>query len=134
TVLGEAAIPALLSSLVGVALGVAIAKGLQALFSALGGSLPTAPTVLAGRTFAVAIVLGMVVTLVSALLPAVRATRVPPLAALRDDVLVPTGGRRRVRAVVGGVVAAGGVALLFAGLAGGRAAIVGLGAGLFLLG
>ena len=61
-----------------------------ALFSALGVDLPEASTVVAPRTIIVSLVLGTVITLLASILPARRATRVPPIAAVREGATLPT--------------------------------------------
>jgi putative ABC transport system permease protein len=117
SVLLESAIVAIVASLVGLALGVVIANGLRALLSGfLGADLPTTATQFRPRTVVVSLVVGLVVTVLSALLPARKATRVAPVAALREETaFAPTGFRRR-RIVFGVLVTAVGVALLLAGL------------------
>ncbi|MDQ6927719.1 MAG: FtsX-like permease family protein [Actinomycetota bacterium] len=134
SVLGEAAITGFVSSLVGVGFGVLLAFGLRALLGAFGGKLPNAPAAIAARTVVVALVVGLAVTLVSALLPALRATKVSPMAALRDDSLSPEGGVRAVRIIVGAFLCVGALVLLAIGLGGGGATMVGLGAAAFILG
>jgi putative ABC transport system permease protein len=128
SVLGEAALTGLVSSIVGVGFGYLVAIGLKALLSAFGGSLPSSATVLAARTIVVAILVGVLVTVASSLLPALRATRVSPMAALRDSG-IPTGGTvRPLRLVTGVVFLALGSVALGTGLAGGGIQLVGLGA------
>ena len=83
SVLTEAIIIGLGASLVGLFAGLGLAKGLDALFSAMQLELPEAGTVFATRTIVVSLLLGTLVTLVAGLLPAWRATRVAPVAALR---------------------------------------------------
>jgi putative ABC transport system permease protein len=78
------------ASAAGLFLGLALAEALTALFAALGLELPEAPTVFAGRTVIVSLVLGVVVTTAASVLPAVRATRVPPIAAVREGATLPT--------------------------------------------
>lgn len=134
SVLGEAVITGFVSSLVGVGFGVLLAFGLRALLSAFGGKLPTSPAVVAGRTVMVSIVVGLAVTLVSAVLPALRATKVSPMAALRDDSTAPEGGVRAARVVAGIALCLGALVLLALGLGGGGATQVGLGAAAFILG
>jgi putative ABC transport system permease protein len=83
SVLTEALIIGLGASLVGLFAGLGLAKGLDALFSAMQLELPEAGTVFATRTIVVSLLLGTLVTLVAGLIPAWRATRVAPVAALR---------------------------------------------------
>jgi len=117
SVLLESVIVAILASLVGLGLGVLIANGLRALLSGfLGADLPSTATQFRLRTVIVALLVGLVVTVLSALLPARKATRVPPVAALQPETaFAPTGFRKR-RIVFGVLLTAVGVALLLAGL------------------
>src|SRR5690606_8439822 len=116
----EALITGLLGSVLGVVLGVGAAVGLRALLAGFGLDLPEGGLVVGGSTVAVCLAVGIVVTLVAAVVPARRAAKVAPIAAMRD-VAVDRSGRSVVRAVVGGLVAALGVAALALGLAGGAA-------------
>jgi putative ABC transport system permease protein len=95
-VLLEALIIGVAASLVGLVLGVALAKGLQALFKALNLELPTTDLVFQLRTVWVSLLVGIVVTLVAALVPAIRATRVPPILAVREGAELPRGRFARV--------------------------------------
>jgi putative ABC transport system permease protein len=95
-VLLEALIIGVAASLVGLVLGVALAKGLQSLFRALNLELPTADMVFQARTVWVSLLVGIVVTLVAALVPAIRATRVPPILAVREGAELPRGRYARV--------------------------------------
>jgi putative ABC transport system permease protein len=117
SVLVESLIVALVASLVGLGLGVLIANGLKALLSGfLGADLPTTGIQFQLRTVVVSLLVGLVVTALAALMPALKATRVPPVAALQPETaFAPTGFRRR-RVVLGLLVTAVGVALLLAGL------------------
>jgi putative ABC transport system permease protein len=109
-VLGEAVVIGFLGALGGLGLGLALAAGLQALFRSFGldisGGLPLLP-----RTIIACLIVGVVVTLVSAVLPAFRASRIAPVVALRDDVAAPAGGVLR-RGIIGGVLVALGVAIV----------------------
>ncbi len=87
----ESFIVGLLSSIVGVAGGVGLAVGLKALLNAIGATLPSGALVLAPRTVIVGVLVGLVTTMVSSLLPAIKASRVKPLAALRDVAVDRTG-------------------------------------------
>ena len=117
SVLLESLIVAIVASLVGLGLGVLIAGGLRALLSTfLGADIPATGIQFQPRTIIVSLAVGIVVTVLAALLPARKATRVPPVAALQPETaFAPTGFRKR-RIVLGVLVTAIGVALLLAGL------------------
>ena len=91
SVLLEALVIGVVASLVGLGLGVLLAKGLNALFEALGGGLPTTSLVFAWRTVIVSLLVGIGVTLLAGLFPALRATRVPPISAVREGATLPQG-------------------------------------------
>ena len=95
TVLLEAFVIGLLASLIGLALGVALAKGLQALFRVIGLGLPEADAVYAPRTVIVSLLVGTIITVIAGLFPAIRATRVPPIAAVREGAELPKGRAHR---------------------------------------
>jgi putative ABC transport system permease protein len=133
SVLGEAAIVGLLSSLVGLGLGVLAAWGLEALLRGFGITLPTGPIAFRARTVVVAIVVGVGVTVVSALGPARRAIRIPPVAALSDRPADTDAAPHR-RFVWGGAVLLAGIVLLAAGLSAGKVAVVGVGAAAIFVG
>ena len=84
TVMFEALVIGLLGSAAGLAVGFALAKGLQGLFTSLGLDLPRTDMTLAAGTVVVAFIVGTLVTLIAGLVPAFRATRIAPVAALRD--------------------------------------------------
>jgi putative ABC transport system permease protein len=79
----------LLAATIGMVLGFGIAKGMLVLFSALGVDLPKSSTVFAPSTIIVSLVLGTGITLLATILPARRATRVPPIAAVREGSTLP---------------------------------------------
>ncbi len=128
SVLGEAALTGLVASLVGLGLGVLAALALKALLKAFGISLPSAPLVFEARTAVVAIAVGVGVTVISAVLPARRAVRVPPVAALVDHTEDAAGTVRRRRTIGGTAVGIAGIAAVAAGLAGPAVVLVGAGA------
>ena len=66
--------------------GIALAPGLDQLFKSFGADLPDSGTVIETRTIVISLVVGISVTVLAGLAPAVRATRVPPLAAMREGV------------------------------------------------
>ena len=84
SVIAEGFVIGLLASVLGLLAGIGLAKGMVALFAALGVELPDGATIVEPRTVVLSIVVGTVVTLVASILPARRATRVPPIAAVRE--------------------------------------------------
>jgi putative ABC transport system permease protein len=86
----EAFVIGLLGSVVGLFLGLGLAKVLNSLFVAIGIDLPHGSTVFATRTIIVSLLVGTIVTLVASIRPARRATRVPPIAAVREGSVLPT--------------------------------------------
>ncbi len=134
-VLFEGLLIGLLGSIAGLLLGLVLAPGLRALFKAFGADLPSEGTVLETRTIVVSLVVGTLVTLVSGLAPAIRATRVPPVAALREGAILPRSKGARFITPGGAVLAVLGFAALAAGLFGGAGvALVGFGAALVFIG
>ncbi|MBA2497406.1 MAG: ABC transporter permease [Acidimicrobiia bacterium] len=96
----EAVIVGLIASVVELLVGIGLAAGVQAALTAAGIDLPSAGLVVRPATVAIAFGIGLAVTVLAALAPAVRATRVPPVAALRD-VAVDRSGWSVPRLVVG---------------------------------
>jgi putative ABC transport system permease protein len=118
-VLLESFVMGVLASVAGLFLGLLLAKGLFSLFDALGFTLPNSGLLFETRTIIVALLVGILVTVIASLRPAMRATRVPPIAAVREGATLPPGRFARYRGV-GSVVLAGlGFALLAYGLFGG---------------
>jgi putative ABC transport system permease protein len=139
TVVVEALAIGLLGALVGIAGGYLIAIGLNGLFKAIGIDLPTTDLVMKSRTIIVSLVVGVGVTLVSSLIPAVRSTRVPPIAALHAYVPQTTRRRRALNAVLAILLGLVGLGMLLAGLFGGAdgdaaAGLMGFGAVAVVLG
>src|SRR5581483_4337894 len=87
-------------------------------------SLPTGGLVFKGTTVVAALVVGLVVTVVAGVVPAVRASRTPPLAALRDLETEGAAASRR-RATVGVVITAIGVAVVLASIGSGGRGVLG---------
>jgi putative ABC transport system permease protein len=133
SVLIEALAIGLAGAVVGIFGGFLAALLLNGLLEAFGVDLPTTSLVLESRTVIVALIVGVLVTFVASLIPALRSTRVPPIAAMHA--FTPTPSRRRrllflafsiLLALVGIALALGG--LLGSGGAGKRAGLIGGGA------
>ncbi len=117
SVLVEGLAVGVVGSVVGLGLGIGIAIGMKALFSSLGIDIPAAGVVVAARTVIVALLLGIVVTTLAALFPALRASRVPPVAAMSETYTIPSRGLRQ-RGVIGLAFAIAGLATLLSGVSG----------------
>ena len=98
----------------------AIAKGLNALFVAIGVEFPKGDTVLATRTIVVSLLVGIIVTLLASLRPAIKATRVPPIAAVREGAALPVARLSRFGPVASLVTLALGILVLVFGIFGER--------------
>jgi putative ABC transport system permease protein len=134
-VLAESAAIGVLASALGLGLGIVVARALDGFLATIGIQVPDGETVIAPGTVITSFVVGTTVTLLSAVLPAVRASRTAPLAALRASAAEATRPSR-LRAAAGAVLLAGGAALVGSGVAtGGDGALtsVGLGAALAVL-
>jgi putative ABC transport system permease protein len=135
----EAVVTGLVASVVGIAVGLGLTEGLSAAFKALDVELPESDTVIATRTLVVSLLFGVGVTTIAGLIPAVRATRVEPVAALREGA-VPTARGSRRTPIAGAVLSAIAVATLVYGMFagglsdGGRLAAIGVGTLILFLG
>ncbi len=108
----ESLVIGLLASLIGLGLGVFLAEGIEGLFRALGIELPTADRVFAVRTVVVALAVGVGITLLAGLFPAIRATRVPPIAAVREGATLPKSRLAPFVPWIGSLVIAAALAIL----------------------
>ena len=136
SVVGEASLIGVVASIIGLGVGILLAAGLKAVLGAIGISIPATGLVVTPRTVLVAILTGTVITVMSALLPARRAARVPPVAAMQDVVVEPQSTSLS-RALSGGLVTTVGAITLVLGLfshVANRAAFVGSGAAATFLG
>lgn len=125
----EAAGVGLVGAVLGLLVGVGVAYGLQGLFAAIGAEIPTEGLILLPRTIIIGLVIGVLVTVVAGLAPALRASRIPPMAALRDDIALPARSLH-VRAIAGAILLVVGLAAMTAGAAvggGSGSQLVGLG-------
>jgi len=118
SVVVEAFVIGVVSSLVGVIVGIGIAILLKGVLNATGFDIPASGTVILARTIIVSIVVGTLVTVVAAIVPARRAARVAPLEALREAQDRP-GRSLHFRLLTGAIVLALGIVPLAYGLFGG---------------
>ncbi len=122
----EALVIGVVASILGLFAGLGIAAGMGALFDAAGMGIPAGGVHLATRTVTVALTVGIGVTLLAALIPALRATRIAPVAAMRVDP-APRARRSRRAPVIAGALALLGLLGLLQGLFGGGPAFGRLG-------
>ena len=131
----EALVVGAIASTLGLVLGLGLAKGLNALFKALGVDFPEAGTVIATRTIVVSILAGVIVTLLASLRPAIKATRVPPIAAVREGATLPVS-KSRFSAIASVFTLVLGIVLLVYGVFGSgptATRLVALGVGVLVL-
>ena len=105
-----------IASVIGLADVLGHAQGLFALFNAAGLTLPNTGTVVKPRTIIVAILVGVIVTVLASLRPAIRATRVEPIAAVREGATLPEGRLAKYRTVMSAATALLGLVALLLGL------------------
>ncbi|WP_328680784.1 ABC transporter permease [Streptomyces sp. NBC_00322] len=111
----EAAVVALTASAVGLLGGIGIAAGLRALFPVIGFPFPEGALVISGLSLLLPLTVGVIVGLGSALMPALRAGRTAPLAALRETAVDQSGASRK-RAYIGTGVALAGIGIILVGV------------------
>jgi putative ABC transport system permease protein len=137
SILIESLVVGVFASIVGLFLGLGLAKGLFWLFDAIGFTLPNSGLTFETRTIIVALVVGIVVTVGASLRPAIRATRVPPIAAVREGATLPESRFARFRTPAALILTVIGFALVIYGLFGsglGTATVLlSLGAGALLI-
>jgi putative ABC transport system permease protein len=135
-VISESFVVGVVASAVGVLAGIALAIGLKAVMGAIGFDLPAQGVVVPASAVVVGLAVGTVITVVSAIVPARQAGRVPPIAAMRD-VALERPVNRVLRLLFGGGTMALGIAVMFIGLfasVSNGIAYVGLGAALIFAG
>jgi putative ABC transport system permease protein len=125
-VLTEAVAIGTLASASGLVAGVGVASGLRAMLSQFGVDLPNGPMVISPQAMVASFAVGLTVTVLSAWLPARRAAKIAPIAALRD-VAVDRSAFSWRRGVFGSLITVAGVTVLN-GLSNDALALVGLGA------
>jgi putative ABC transport system permease protein len=118
SIIVEALVVGVVASVIGLLLGLGLARLLFWLFDLVGFTLPNTGLLFQTRTIVVALAVGIIVTLLASLRPAIRATRVPPIAAVREGATLPESRFARFRVPCAIVVAVLGFAALLYGLFG----------------
>ena len=112
----EAFITGFAAALIGLGLGIGFSSVIGSLFEAIGIDLPNTGTVIETRTIIVSLILGTGLTVLAALLPALRATRVPPVSGLRDGAVPPTHSERRKRSTAAVILLVAGLEMMILGV------------------
>ncbi len=115
SVLFEAVVLGLVGATIGLGLGVLLAMGIRALFATFGLDLSGQSLIFAPRTVVAAYLVGVVVTVAAAYIPARRSARIAPVAALRDDVAMPESALHW-RLIAGVALIVAGAGSMLAGL------------------
>ena len=113
SVIGEAFLIGLFASVAGIVLGLGLAWGLGKLFGAIGFGLPATGLILSWQTVIVCLAVGIGITVLASIFPALRATKIAPIAALREGATLPVGRFAKfspVIAVIIGVLGGAGMA------------------------
>ncbi len=129
SVLVEAFVVGVVGSTLGLFAGLGIASGLRWMFSQIGLELGNQPLVVSAGTIVTAYAVGVPVTMLAAYFPARRAAKVPPVAAMTDDVAMPERSLR-IRAIAGVVLTLLGAVVMALGVSGAGsqpAAVLGIG-------
>ena len=136
SVMAEALLVGVIASVVGIFAGLGVAKLIALLFDAIGFGLPVGSLSLGVGTIIVAMVIGIGVTLIASFVPALRSTKIPPVAAIREGAQLPPGWLARKGKIIAPIVAVLGLVIVAIGLfvADGTAPVlISLGAGALLL-
>lgn len=140
SVMLEALLIGALASVAGLFVGLGLARGLNSLLVSFGIDLPQTGTVFKTRTVVVSLLVGVGITLIAALRPALRATRVPPISAVREGAVLPPSRLARFSLPFALASMVGALALMLVGalLGGGsttlRLLLVGVGTVVMFLG
>ncbi|MFH8517666.1 ABC transporter permease [Streptomyces gelaticus] len=133
SVLIEAAVVGLIASVVGFAIGLGLAVGLRSAMSLLGGKIPAGPLVVSPTAVVAAFAVGVLITVLAAWLPARRAAKIPPVAAMSSVHATATVKSLVLRNSIGAVLTLLGAAGIVAGASrGGSSGRTVIAAGAFL--
>ncbi|MGP3989439.1 ABC transporter permease [Streptomyces sp. 3N207] len=135
SVLIEALAVGVVAGLTGMAAGVGIAVGLRSLVGSMG-TMPDGPLVIEPNTVVISLFVGVVITVLAAWLPARRAAKIPPVAAMGSVHAPATTRSLIVRNIIGALLSAAGAVLVLMAtkMEDGGKAPMGAGAGLLLIG
>ena len=126
SLLVEALIVGVLGSIIGFVAGIGLSRALSALLNAIGLEIPTSGLTIETGAITRTVLIGTVITILSAILPALRSGRVPPVAAMRDTAL-DTVQKLTRRVAIGLVLISAGAVGLFAAMNDAPVAILGVG-------
>jgi putative ABC transport system permease protein len=112
----ESVVVGIVGSIFGLFLGLAIAVGLKQILDAIGFELPGGGIVLAPRTIVVSLAVGTLIALLASLRPALRATRIEPIAAVREGAVIPRSRFARYALPTSATVVAAAVGLFSYGV------------------
>ncbi|MFI1824869.1 ABC transporter permease [Streptomyces sp. NPDC020412] len=115
SVILEALLVGVIASAVGFVLGLGLAVGLRSLVGSFGAKIPNGPLVISPDAILAALAVGVVVTVLAAWLPARRAAKIPPVAAMSSVHAAASAKSLLVRNVIGALLTAGGAGLIAAG-------------------
>lgn len=116
-IIGEALVVSVIATVLGIVAGMGVAKGIVAIFNAAGAAFPSASLIVSTRTVVASTVVGVGVTVAAAIVPALRAARIPPVAAMRPE-LGFNSLQKNKRLVVGSITTGIGLVLFSVGIFG----------------
>ncbi|MCP3820554.1 ABC transporter permease [Streptomyces sp. A3M-1-3] len=132
SVLSEALVVGVVASVIGFVLGIGLATGLRSAMSSFGAKVPNGSLVIAPTTVLAALGVGVLITMFAAWLPARRAAKIPPVAAMGSAHLPATSKSLVLRNSIGALVTLLGAAAIVAGAAAGKDGKMIIGGGAFL--
>ncbi|WP_371616197.1 ABC transporter permease [Streptomyces sp. NBC_00454] len=104
SVLAEALVVGVISSAIGLVAGIGLAVGMRSAIGSFGAKIPAGPLVVAPTTIVAAIAIGVFVTVIAALVPAIRTSRIAPVAAMGSAHLPATAKSLVLRNSIGGSI------------------------------